>query len=255
MAQKRGLLKMRRKLALAALGAVSVLALDAVALAQPTANRPWSVEGRIEDRDAQQDERRYDEHSVRLQAGQRYRLTANSEEFDPVLILSRGAEMVAENDDGGESLNSRIIYVAPTSGTYTMRVRGYSPDARGAYTLGAEILPPLPPATPIPLAPRTMTWTTVTGTLAEGGTTPGSDYSLFLTAGEEVIIRLDGAFDTVIDVFRADDRDGDPIATDDDGGDGLNSLLVFRATESGEYIVRARALGEGSGAYRLRIGQ
>jgi hypothetical protein len=246
---------MHRKLALAALGAVSVLALNAAALAQPAANQPWSVEGRIENRDAREDDRRYDEHQVRLEAGQRYRLTADSEEFDPVLRLSSGTEVLAENDDGGESLNSRIIYIAPTSGTYTLRVRGYSTEARGAYRLGAELLPPLPPAAPIPLAPRTTTWTTVTGTLVEGASTPGNDYSLFLSAGEEVIIRLDGEFDTVIDLFRAADRDGDPIASDDDGGDGLNSLLVFRASETGEYIVRARALGEGGGAYRLRIGQ
>jgi len=245
---------MRVKLALA-LGAVSVLALDVAALAQPTANRPWSVEGRLEDTDSQDEGSRYDEHRVRLEAGRRYRLTADSEDFDPVLRLSNGSEIVAENDDGGESLNSRIIYVATTTGNYTMRVRGFSGEARGAYTLGAELLPPLPPATPIPLAPRTMTWTTVTGTLADGGTTPGTDYSLFLTAGEEVIIRLDGEFDTVIDIFTGADRDGDPIATDDDSGGGLNSLLVFRASETGEYIVRARALGEGSGAYRLRIGQ
>lgn len=231
------------------------------ALAQPTAAQPWSAEGRLEDSDPQADERRYDEHRVRLEAGRRYRLTANSEDFDTVLqLFAAGTEAaVAENDDAGGALNSRIIFVPPTAGTYTLRVRGFSAEARGAYTLRAEPLPPLPPATAITLAPRTMTWTVVTGELTEDDPVPGNgpsdDYRLFLGAGEEAIIRLDGSFDTILSIYRGSDRDADPIATDDDGGGGLNSMLLFRSEEAGEYVIRVSGLGDGRGAYRLRIGQ
>ena len=231
------------------------------ALAQVTQAQPWSAEGRLEDGDAQADDRRYDEHRVRLEAGRRYRLTANSEDFDPVLRLyaTGSTEPVAENDDAGDGLNSRIVFVPETAGTYTLRIVGFSADGRGAYALRAELLPPLPPATAIAPAPRTMTWTTVTGELTNDDPTPGEgpsdDYRIFLGAGEEAIIRLDGAFDTVLSVFRGPDRDGDPVATDDDGGGGLNSMLLFRSEEAGEYVIRVSGLGDGRGAYRLRIGQ
>jgi hypothetical protein len=232
------------------------------ALSQVTAARPWSVEGRIEDSDRQADERRYDEHRLRLEAGRRYRLVAESDDFDPMLQLysgTGGSEPIAENDDAGGSLNSRIIHVPETAGNYTLRIRAFAADGRGAYSLRAEQLPPLPPATAIDMAPRTMTWTTVNGTLAEGDPEPtggpSDDYSLFLGAGEEAIIRVDGGFDTLVSVFRGNDRDGDPVASDDDGGGGLNSMLLFRAEEAGEYVIRVSAVGDGTGAYRLRIGQ
>jgi len=241
--------------------AVAAALLSTAAAAQPTASRPWSTEGRIEDSDAQEGERRYDEHRVRLEAGRRYRLTANSEDFDPVLRLFApgGTEPIAENDDSGGSLNSRIIHVPESAGNYALRVLTFADTGRGAYALRAELLPPLPAATAISLAPRTMTWTTFTGELAESdpqiGETRADDYSLYLGAGEEVIIRLDGAFDTVVSVYRASEREGEPAASNDDGGDGLNSMLLFRASEPGEYVIRVTALGEETGPYRLRIGQ
>lgn len=236
--------------------------LAAPASSQVAPDRPWSAQGRLEDSDSQADERRYDEHRVRLEAGRRYRLVAESEDFDPVLQLysgTGGGEPIAENDDAGDGLNSRIIHVPATAGNYTLRVRAFAEDGRGAYTLRAEQLPPLPPATAIETAPRTMTWTTVNGALAEGDPepagAPSDDYSLFLGAGEEAIIRVDGEFDTLVSVFRGNDRDGDPVASDDDGGGGLNSMLLFRAEEAGEYVIRVSAVGDGTGAYRLRIGQ
>ncbi len=231
------------------------------AMSQVTPSRPWSAEGRLEDEDPQMEERRYDEHRVRLEAGRRYRLTAESADFDPVLLLysgTAGGEPIAQNDDAG-GLNSRIIHVPAAAGSYTLRIRAFSAEGRGAYSLRAEQLPPLPPATAINIAPRTMAWTTVNGTLAEGDPepagAPSDDYSLFLGAGEEAIIRVDGGFDTLVSVFRGSDRDGDPVASDDDGGGGLNSMLLFRAEEAGEYVIRVGAVGEGTGAYRLRIGQ
>lgn len=229
--------------------------------AQPTASRPWSVDGAIEDGDSQADERRYDEHRLRLEAGRRYRLTANSDAFDPVLQLfaSGGTEPIAENDDAGGSLNSRIIHVPASAGNYTLRVLAFAADGRGAYSLRAELLPPLPAATAIALAPRTMTWTSIAGELSADdpviGDTRADEYRLFLGAGEEVIIRLDGVFDTFVSVYRAEDRDGEPVASDDDGGGGLNSMLLFRAGDAGDYYVRVTALGDGTGSYRLRIGQ
>jgi len=240
---------------------VAALLATTSASAQVTAARPWAVEGAIEDNDRQADDRRYDEHRLRLEAGRRYRLTANSEAFDPTLKLYApgSTEPAAENDDSGESLNSRILYVPENAGSYTLRVSSFAADGRGAYTLRAELLPPLPPATPIQLAPRTMTWTSVDGALTaddpEMSGTHGDDYSLFLAEGDEVIIRADAAFDTVVSLYQAADRDADPVASDDDGGGGLNSMLRYRADAAGEYVIRVTALGDGSGPYRLRIGQ
>src|SRR3954465_8641671 len=132
-------------LSLAALAA----ALAAPAMAQTAA--PVHVAGELTDRDAQGDEQhRYDDIRVHLEAGQRYRLSVNSEAFDPVAHLYRPGNVftdetqVAINDDG-DGLNSRISYTPAESGDYTLRVIGFAADARGAYTAGVALRPPLAP--------------------------------------------------------------------------------------------------------------
>src|SRR6185295_5643515 len=125
-------------------------ALAAPAMAQTPA-APIHVAGELTASDAQGEEhRRYDDIKVHLEAGQRYRLSVDSEAFDPVAHLYRPGNVftdetqVAMNDDG-EGLNSRISYSPGESGDYTLRVSGFAAEARGAYTADAALLPPLAP--------------------------------------------------------------------------------------------------------------
>lgn len=254
---------MRMRL-MTAVAATALLAFSAPLAAQPV----WSGEGQLQDSDPQMEEgRRFDEHRLQLQAGQRYRISVDSDAFDPVARLSRAGatEPVAENDDSA-GLNPRITYATSESGEYVLRVYGYSPDGRGAYTARVEALPPPPPAitTPGTPTPVTGTWLRWDGALTESDSSREErhydDYLVRFEAGQSRYILVDSAaFDTMVQVISLDGRDSEPpamLSQDDDNGVGLNSLLVFEAGEAGDYIIRVTSFGENStGAYRLWVSQ
>ena len=144
--------------------AALVVALGAFPAAAQDTGPPRTIAGELQDSDSQGDEEhRYDDHRIHLDAGQRYRLSVNSEAFDPMARLLRPGQTdaIAENDDYGESLNARISYTPTESGDYVLRVLGFAADARGAYTASVEVLPPLPApiATP-PQSTESSTWAT-----------------------------------------------------------------------------------------------
>jgi hypothetical protein len=253
---------MRRTIVAASLAAAALFAAPAAAQA------PWTVEGRLQNGDDQDgDHRLYDIHYLLLTAGTRYRMTVESPTeggFDTVMQLLRpgSTEPLAENDDAGGTLNSRLAFVPDRSGEYLIRVHGFSPEARGPYTVRVEPMPPLPPPLSVaPTATATTTWRVWDGAL--GADDPDNDghryddYLVHLSAGQHMIA-LDATgvepFDTLVQLLRPSDREGDPIDSDDDGGRDLNSLLIFEAGEAGDYIVRVTSFGENAaGPYRLRI--
>jgi hypothetical protein len=95
---------------------------------------------------------------------------------------------------------------------------------------------------------------TVTGTLEPGEPSESryNDYLLRLNAGDTVQIDLEAPdFDTFLELRRP--GRSEPIDSNDDGGDSLNSRLIFNATETDDYIVRATRLFSGAGPYQLRV--
>lgn len=231
----------------------------------PGAAPPWSVSGRIEDGDTDGGgNARYDEHVLRLEAGRRYVLTVESSDFDAFASLYRAGEdePVAENDDSGGSLNSRISYAPAESGDYVLRAAPLGGGGRGAYRAAATQAPPLPaPATRFDRMEATI-WRVYPGALTASDPESESgarfdDYLIHFDAGQERLITLDAdGFDTVVEVYRANDREGEALVGNDDGGNSLNSLLRFRAEEAGDYVVRVTGLGGGSaGSYRLRVSE
>ena len=224
-----------------------------------------SVEGRLEARDPTvPDGIHYDDHRIRLRAGERVRLSLASEDFDPVVriyIASDMHEPLAENDDEGEgSFNSRLTFGAPEEGDYVVRVLSFGSRETGAYRLRTEPLPPLPAPVTAATATTTSTWRTFEGSLAASDPDRDGrhfdDYQIALRQGDEVVIRLDSEeFDPMVQILPADSRDGDALDGDDDSGPDADSLLGFRALQSGNYIVRVTSFDAGgTGAYRLRIG-
>lgn len=255
------------RILLAASTALAALALPAVpALAQSPV---WSGNGTLTDSDSRgEEDRRYDDHVVRLQAGQRYRISLDSDDFDPVLKIYRSTseEPLAENDDGGESLNSRLSFTPEVSGDYVLRATSYGTDGRGAYAARVETLAPLPPpvTTPGQTVTSSGTWSMWQGALTESDPdiegAPYRDYLIRAEAGQVRYISLNASdFDPMVQVFPAAERDSDsPMVTDedDDGGVGLNSFLVFAPDTAGDYIVRVRSFGTGgTGAYTLYVSQ
>ncbi len=243
----------------------------------PAQTVPWQGSGRIETSDptnsvpvpseaegpAEPVTVHYDEHVLRLEAGQRYIIRVNSAAFDPVARLYRDGEIspVAENDDGDEGLNSRISFRPETAGIYVLRVAPLAADGTGAYTASAEPAPPLPAPLTAFTRQQIMVWKVYTGALTnnDGESTGGTrvdDYLVRFEAGQERFIALDAPdFDAVVQVLAADRRDTDEtLASNDDGGNSLDSMLRFKAETAGDYIVRVTALGNsGRGSYTLRV--
>ena len=259
--------------------AVSLAALAMAFVAQPaaaqTGGQPWTVSGELADGDQQApaeegaeanaERHRYDDHRIRLEAGSRYRLSVNSDAFDPLarLLRSGQTEVIAENDDFGEGLNSRIAYSPTESGDYVLRVSGFSADARGAYTAEVAQLPPLPPPVTEPTrnVPVSGSWALYQGDLSAADPDRDGkhydDYLVRFAAGQVRYISLEGqGWDTIVQVLRANDREGEPIEQDDDTGAGTNSLLAFAPEEAGDYIVRVISFEENvTGPYRLWVSQ
>lgn len=250
--------------------AISAAALVAGLAAGPApaqAPAPVTITGELQDSDAQgEEEHRYDDHRIHLDAGQRYRLTVESEAFDTVArLIQPGHEApLAENDDYGEGLNSRINFSPRESGDYVLRVTGFAADARGAYSAKVEQLPPLP--APISTAGTAVTttgsWSLWEGALADNGADHDGhfyvDYLVHFDAGQRRFISLEavGDWDPLVEILNAGDREGEAVDQDDDAGTGFNSLLAYQADTAGDYIVRVTSFEEGAkGSYRLWVSQ
>ncbi|WP_299728132.1 M10 family metallopeptidase [uncultured Tateyamaria sp.] len=89
---------------------------------------------------------------------------------------------------------------------------------------------------------------TFSGSLSESG---DEDWiAVSLTAGEQYQFALDGG--TLSDpLVRLFDAQGNQVAANDDGGPGLNSLLVHTATTTGTYFIVADAFSTQSGSYTV----
>ncbi len=241
----------------------ALLLMSIAAMAVPAAAQvpvPWSVDERLQEGDRQDGDRHFhDDHPLQLEQGQRYRLSAESEAFDTRIELLRGEEIVAENDDSGGGLNSRLTFTPDRSGTYVLRVRAFAPEGNGAYSARAETLPALPAPISSQADTRAAGWQIWQGELKDGdGDLDGAlfdDYLLTLRRGEARLILLESdVFDPIISVIRPDAREGDPIDGDDDTGPGFHALLGFQAEADGDYLIRVRGFGtEARGRYRLRI--
>lgn len=109
--------------------------------------------------------------------------------------------------------------------------------------------------------------TTVTltiGTSVNGALNTLSDRDWFavdLVAGKRYSISLDGvvygSYGALSDPYlRLRDASGNVVKLDDDGGAGLNSLLTWTASATGQYYLDVGAFADsGSGGYRLSISE
>lgn len=259
----------RRPLAL-----VSALALLAAAGSPLAQDAPWlspgqTVEGVLEDGDAHgpisswNDERYlYDDYLIRVAQGQRFEISLSSEDFDSYLAVYQAdndGEPLFTDDDGGGYPDALLRFTPPSAGDYLVRVRGFSADSEGAYRLSMTERPPAPPE---PAPTRIREWGDVQGVLEAGDAELDDNrlydvYSFQARSGDQLTIRLDSDdFDAYLYVGRGVGSAFEELASNDDGGSGLNSLIRFTAPETGEFTIRASSYGSGSeGAYVLRIGE
>lgn len=178
-------------------------------------------------------------------AGDIVTIAMNSSDFDTYLeLLGPDGEQVATNDDGGPGLNSLLENVAlPSTGMYTIVARGLSNTASGDYTLSLQV--GVFETNPIRYGE------TVTGSL----NLSQERWVFNGTAGESVTIAMTSDdFDTYLELLGPD---GTQVTFNDDGGQGLNSLIEnFTLPATGEYTIIARSFGNrGEGSYTLSLAQ
>ena len=222
--------------------------------------------------DSPRDGRPYGTRTLTLKAGQRYVITADSEDFDPMIELyAPDADMsdddnaVAQDDDSGEGNGAAIEFTPDRSGQYKLRIKAVDSDL-GRYTLRIRELPPLPaPSRVAPVSSGTMTVRVFAGELTASDPEVQhkrvDDYLVRLEGGKSAIISMDrnpnnDDLDPALAIFAGERNTGDTLETDDDGGSGVNSLIVFTPETTGNYVIRATSTGDrGKGKYTLRVAQ
>ena len=95
-----------------------------------------TIRGSLTPADVQTDSGWYHEdYTFSGSRGQAIQVDLQSEEFDTFIDLYQGTRWVAEDDDGGDGLDSRLVYTLPESGSYTICVRSRYANRTGSYTL------------------------------------------------------------------------------------------------------------------------
>jgi hypothetical protein len=77
-------------------------------------------------------------HDVKVQAGKTYAIDLESKQFNAYLVVQDAqGKTLAENDDivPNVNLNSRLLFTAPTDGTYRLVATSFEGRGSGAYTL------------------------------------------------------------------------------------------------------------------------
>ena len=167
-------------------------------------------------------------------------------DIDTVLTLydEFGVEL-GYNDDGGEGLNPRILSTLQYSGRYYIAVNGFSSNT-GAFTLSFQSAPaPMDIFANPPLLPLN---TRLRGVITEADffynetlafTNYGHAYTFEGTSGQTIQIdvfadSLGSEIDPVVYLF---DSNGIYLYSDDDGGDGYDSQLIYTLPSTGRYYV------------------
>lgn len=195
-------------------------------------------------------------YRMRVRPDRRYVIRLASSDFDTYLWVARQVgpltEELASNDDAGgaNATDSRLAYRPETEGDLLVVAQAFSDEGVGTYTLTVDEIEPVPPPTPRPLA----VGDTVAGQLDERSPVlededdvPYQLYALRLDGeGRVRVVMLSEDFDAYLSVRR----DGEEVASDDDGYGGSNARVHL--TEPGDYTIVARAYGSnGAGHYIL----
>jgi hypothetical protein len=201
----------------------------------------------------------YDVYVFRARAEERLQIRMNTEAFDPILYVGRGAgadfEELAVNDDGDQGLNSRILFTVPETGDYVIRAAALSSSGEGSYVLSLSEAPEPVPLTPLAVGDEIEGVLDQTAAMDDYGA-GYVGYAFTARADQRVAFAMSADdFDTYVELGRQGPGGFEVIAGDDDGaGEGLNSRLVHTFEEAGVYEFRARSLGgSGVGPYTLEV--
>ena len=213
-------------------------------------------EGRLENGDHRGHRGLEDRFTFEGRQGQLARFDMMARGFDSYATLLRDGMAIDSNDDGGDGNNARLMTVLPASGSYTVVVSQYSQSGSGGRYTVALTLSDAPPGAG--LTQRISVGQRAAGRLEAGDRArSGGGYQDVWEfdgrQGQDVTIEMtSGEFDSYLEL--RDDM-GAEVATDDDGGEGQDAMIVTRLPRSGRYRIIARSYGdtEQSGFYVLAL--
>jgi hypothetical protein len=198
-------------------------------------------------------------------AGQTVQVDLISSDFDSYLYLrdQNGTE-ITHDDDGGGGLNSRIVRTLGYSGMYQIVVNTLRSGQSGAFTLRLQSVAQTsqPVVTPIVTGASIAPIGTiglnqqVQNNLAPGGTVyngkPIHAYSFQCTAGQSFQMDVLSEWDNYAIIF---DPMGNSVATNDDGGEGLNARITYACPQTAIYklAVTTYSASTTTGMYTLRV--
>ena len=204
---------------------------------------------------------RADAYRFSGRAGQRIQATMTATDFDAYLELfglEAGVQTsLATDDDGadGDGTDARLTYVLPSDGDYVIEARALVDGASGPYSL--SLAEAAPEAVPTPLAFDAVVQSEITS--ADPTDDEGRSYHAYSFSGVEgnrvQVVMRSGDFDTFLQVSRADGAFS-MLASDDDGlGEGTDSRLTYILPVTGDYVIRASALGseDDEGLYSIEL--
>ncbi|MGB3167671.1 MAG: PPC domain-containing protein [Alteraurantiacibacter sp.] len=176
---------------------------------------------------------------------------ATSADLDTIMTVTDAAtgELLAEDDDGGEDLNSRVrIQGGPQGRRVTVSVDSFDAEwVEPGESYGGTFDLRLSTAAYTPPGP-------VTYGARETGRIDGEaqEYSFTARAGDTVEIALitEGELDPYLELR---DMTGNVVAENDDGGDSLNSYIRHTFASAGTYTIAAMGFHDSTGDYTLRI--
>lgn len=168
---------------------------------------------------------------------------------DTVMTLSGpddGTAQLAFNDDGGANFNS-LIGLNLSAGRYVVRVRLFSANATGDYSISVTS------ATVGPAIPELIVGDPATDAAISAGNE--SDlYRFQAQAQGDYVIETSGPTDTFLTLFGPGSQTSQ-IAQNDDGGFNLNSRIT-RQLDAGEYFIRVRHFSPlSTGPYQVSVRQ
>ena len=191
--------------------------------------------------------------TVPADTGLQIDVLATDDDLDPVLrVLESDGTLIAEDDDGGELLNSRVrIGAESRTRRITIEVDGFSGDwAEAGESYGGSFDLRIATSDFVDVGTRPVSFGS-----SETGVLSGDEH-LFTIAGqagevvEIALVSTDGELDPYLELRGPG---GEAVASDDDGGQDVNSLLRHAFEQDGTYTIAASGFGDSQGAYRLRI--
>lgn len=198
-----------------------------------------------------------DWYRIQLAEGQAVRIGLSSAEGedalgDPLVTVHGpdGAEL-AGDDDGGEGLNSWLEFQAPSAGAYYISAQAFGGESTGRYVVSVT-------AGEVAASPDGAEYLLPNGegrVSTIGGADDADWFAVDLIEGRPYRFYLDGVDpDPLGDPYlRLYDSDGNEVASDDDGGTGLNSYVTFYSATGGTYYAAASGFSGSTGHYWLRV--